>query len=171
MSREGADIRLPACSLPARLLVALMAVACAPPTAPILPLQPDDFTLRGVPADADSTEIRLTFGDPETTVESQNPFDDNAPLVTWIYDGFEVRFGGASAPIGYLIEAPGESTARGVMVGDPAERLIQLYGAPMARFEPGWTYADTMDGSLLHVIDAFVESDTIRRIYIGRALE
>jgi hypothetical protein len=153
-------------------LYALLLISCGPPPAPpTLPLQPDDFTLRGVPADADSTEIRLTFGDPDSIVESTNPFEGSTPLITWVYDGFEVRFGGRSMPIGYMIVAPGESTARGVTVGDPARLLLQLYGEPTTRFEPSWTYAHTDDESGLHVIDLVVEADTVRRIYVGRALD
>jgi hypothetical protein len=148
-----------------------LAISCGPPPAPpAMPLEPDDFTLRGVPVDADSAELRLTFGDPDSTVESRNPFNDSTPLVTWLYDGFEIRFGGGAAPIGYMIVAPGESTARGVAVGDPAERLRQLYGDPTTRSEPSWTYAYAGD-SALHVIDAVIQGDTVRRIYIGWALQ
>jgi hypothetical protein len=146
-------------------------MACGPPAPPVLPLQPDDFALRGVPADADSAELRLTFGDPDSIVESPNPFGDEAPLTTWVYHGFEVRFGGRSTPIGYMIVARGESTARGITVGDPAERLLRLYGEPTMRVERGWTYMLTLDDSALHVIDAVVHADTVRRIYIGRALD
>lgn len=127
--------------------------------------------MRGVPADVDSAEIRLTFGDPDSMVESRNPFVDSIPLTTWIYDGFEVRFGGQAPPIGYMIMSPGERTARGLTVGDPAEVMLQLYGEPTARFETGWTYADATHPSVLRVINAVVLGDTVRRIYIGWALD
>ncbi|MBR9990862.1 MAG: hypothetical protein KFH98_13965 [Gemmatimonadetes bacterium] len=149
----------------------ILLAGCAPPAAPVLPLVPDDFTLRGVPVDADSTEIRFTFGDPDSIAESDNPFEDDAPLVTWMYDGFEVRFGGEGMPLGYMIVAPGEQTARGVAVGDAAQQALELYGEPTMRFPPGWTWADTTDGTALRIIDVVVQADTISRIYIGRAHE
>lgn len=152
-------------------LCTLLLSACTPPSPPALPLQPEDFTLRGVPLEADSAEIRLTFGDPDSIVESRNPFVDSIPLTTWIYEGFEVRFGGEGPPIGYMILERGESTARGLSVGDPAELVLELYGQPSARFEPGWTYADTTDATVLRVINAVVMEDTVRRIYLGWALE
>lgn len=150
---------------------ALLLSACSPPPPAALPLQPEDFTLRGVPVEADSAEIRLTFGDPDSIVQSPNPFVDSIPLTTWIYDGFEVRFGGEGLPIGYMIVEPGESTARGLRVGDPAGLMLELYGEPTMRFEPGWTYADTTDAYVLRVINAVVAEDTVRRIYMGWALE
>lgn len=149
----------------------LVLIGCSPPAPPALPLQPEDFTLRGVPAEADSVEIRLTFGDPDSIVESPNPFVDSIPLTTWVYDGFEVRFGGVGPPIGYMIMEPGERTARGLTVGDPAALMLELYGEPTTRYEPGWTYADTSNASVLRVINAVVRGDTVRRIYIGWALE
>jgi hypothetical protein len=151
--------------------VSLLASACTPPAAPVLPLQPEDFTLRGVPADLDSAELRLTFGDPDSVLQSRNPFVDSIPLTAWIYDGFEVRFAGPSSPSGYMITAPGESTARGLTVGNAVQRLLELYGDPATRFDGSWTYTDTTDASVLRVLHALVQSDTVRRIYIGWALE
>ena len=149
----------------------LLVAGCTPPAPPVLPLQPEDFTLRGVPADVDSAELRLTFGDPDTVIESTNPFVDSIPLTTWVYDGFEVRFAGPASPTGYMILEPGESTARGLTAGDPVGLMLELYGQPATRFESSWTYADTTDASVLRVINAFVEGDTVRRIYMGWALD
>jgi hypothetical protein len=149
----------------------LLLAACAPPASPVLPLQPEDFTLRGVPTDADSAEIRLTFGDPDSIVETANPFADTIPLTTWIYDGFEVRFGGPPAPIGYLITVRGERTARGASVGDEADQLLGLYGEPTTVFAPNWTWTDTTNAAALRVINAVVRADTVRSIYLGWALE
>ena len=156
---------------PCALCVTLLLASCSAPAPPVLPLQPDDFTLRGVPTDADSTEIRLTFGDPDSIVDGMNPFADTVPLTTWIYDGFEVRFGGPATPVGIMITGPGERTARGAGVGDAAEVLRRLYGEPTAVLGSNWTYADTTNPAALHVINADVRSDTIRRIYLGWALE
>lgn len=164
-------MKLPALAVLLASAWVLGAAACTPPAPPVLPLQPEDFTLRGVPADVDSAEVRLTFGDPDSIVESPNPFDDSIPLTTWVYEGFEVRFAGPASPIGYMIAEPGERTARGLSVGDPVTVLQELYGDPTTRFEPSWTYADTTDPSVMRVINAVVQDDTVRRIYIGWAIE
>jgi hypothetical protein len=149
----------------------LWVAACGPPPAlPALPLAAEDFSLYGIPAEADTGEIRLTFGDPDTTATSPSPFDAAIPLVAWVYEGFEVRFADGTA-IGYMIETPGEMTARGLLVGDHVQVVERLYGGPTSRTERGWTYVDTADERYLRVIDLVVESDTVRRIYVGRAVE
>ena len=149
---------------------ALAALLLACGAAPAPPLGPDDFTLAGVPADADSMEIRLTFGTPDSVATSQNPFDA-APLVTWLYDGFEVRFARGSTPSGYMIHAPGERTARGIGIGDPAELVLRLYGEPAAVSASSWTYVaeGTESSAEVNVIDVVVQADTVRRIYVGWA--
>jgi hypothetical protein len=152
-------------------LACLVFAACTPPAPPTLPLQAEDFTLRGVPLTVDSAELRMTFGDPDTIVESRNPFADSVPMTTWVYQGFEVRFAGPASPVGYMILEPGERTARGLSVGDPARLMLELYGKPTTRFEPSWTYTDTTHPTALRVIDAVVQADTIRRIYLGWAIE
>jgi hypothetical protein len=148
-----------------------MLAGCGPPPAPpALPLEPEDFSLAGIPVDVDTAEMRLTFGDPDSIATSPNPFDAAIPLVTWIYDGFEVRFADGT-PIGYMIRAPGERTARGVSVGDHARAVRQLYGDPSSRLEHSWTYVDALAESGLRVVDMVIEDDTVRRIYIGRVVE
>jgi hypothetical protein len=154
-----------ACSAGCALLA-----GCAPPAPPALPLEAADFSLAGIPAGVDTAEIRLSFGDPDSIATSPNPFDAAVPLVTWIYDGFEVRFADGT-PIGFMIHAPGERTARGVTVGDHARTVRQLYGDPATRLEHGWTYVDAAAESGLRVIDMVIEDDTVRRIYVGRAIE
>jgi hypothetical protein len=154
----------------AALCTLLLCAACTPPAPPALPLQSEDFTLRGVPVDIDSVELRLTFGDPDSIIESPNPYADTVPLTTWVYDGFEARFAGPASPIGYMIVQPGESTARGLSVGDPTQRMQELYGEPSVRIESGWIYSDTTHASELRVIMTFVQADTVRRIYLGWAI-
>lgn len=177
MSAEARRPDVTGSARPERLLrfcavhVIWLMAACTAPAPPALPLEPDDFTMRGVPADADSAEIRLTFGDPDSIVEGLNPFGDTVPLTTWVYDGFEVRFGEPPTPVGFMISRAGEETARGVAVGDPADLLLQLYGEPTAVLDSDWTYADTTDPAALRIINAVVLDDTVRRIYVGRAVQ
>lgn len=149
-------------------VLAVLLLACG--AAPAPPLAPDDFALAGVPAGADSMEIRLTFGPPDSIATSGNPFDAT-PLVAWLYDGFEVRFAGQATPSGYLIHAPGERTARGVGVGDPAELVLRLYGEPATVSASSWTYVAEADETAadVKIIDVVVQADIVRRIYMGWA--
>lgn len=148
-------------------VIAASASAC---TQPALPLTLDDFTLAGVPADVDSTELRLTFGQPDSIVTAEHPLAD-APLIVWVYDGFEIRFAGRSTPSGYLIHEPGERTARGLGVGDPARLVLQLYGEPAARQSSRWAYIAPADerAAELNVVELVIEADTVRSIYVGQA--
>jgi hypothetical protein len=165
---RGRAARFAGCAI---LTACAILAGCGPPPAPpALPLEPADFSLAGIPAGVDTSEIRLSFGDPDSIATSPNPFDAAIPLVTWIYDGFEVRFADGT-PIGFMIHAPGERTARGVTVGDHARTVRQLYGDPSARLDHGWTYVDATAESGLRVIDLVIEDDTVRRIYVGRAIE
>lgn len=160
-------MRPPARRAAAPWLAALL-TACGARPAP--PLMPDDFTLQGVPVESDSAELRLTFGAPDSVTLSDNPFTSDAPLATWHYDGFEIRFAGESTPAGYLVSEPGERTARGIGVGDPARLAIRLYGEPDARHAPSWTWIDDADPTTLRVIDVVIAADTVRRLYIGRVV-
>ncbi|MEX1182796.1 MAG: hypothetical protein WEF86_06140 [Gemmatimonadota bacterium] len=145
----------------------LAAAACITPPAP--PLEQADFVLGGIPVDSDSAEIRLTFGEPDSTTNGFNPFGAE-PLVTWHYEGFEVRFAGGPLPSGFLISAPGESTLRGLRVGDSMERVLQLYGEPSVRLEAVWTYVDNASPDVgLQVVDILLDQGVVGRIYLGRA--
>jgi hypothetical protein len=150
-------------------LLLLLLTACGPPPVPpAAPLENDDFLLGGIPATADTGEVRLSFGDPDSISAGSNPFAVE-PLVTWHYPGFEIRFSGG-VPVGVLILERGEQTARGLRVGDPETELRRRYGEPSVLSEDGWTYLEPapLDGQrILHFL---ISNDTIRRIYIGRTL-
>lgn len=156
---------------PAALLLALAVVlgACDPAPASAPPLEPDDFLLGGIPPESDSVEIRMTFGDPDSVVVSDNPFDAQEPIVAWYYDGFAVRFSGSAFPIGYLLDGGHERTLRGIRVGDTGDEVLRRYGAPSFRHDPVWTYVDPMDTEGTAVLEFLVEEDTVRRIHIGRS--
>jgi hypothetical protein len=154
----------------APLLLIVFLTACGPPPAPpAAPLEPDDFVLGGIPAGADTAEVRLSFGDPDSVTAGDNLFDAGEPFATWHYTGFEVRFSGA-LPAGYLIMERGEETARGMRVGDPADELQRRYGEPDTRADDSWIYVEDTEERDPRILDFRVQLDTIRRIYIGRTL-
>jgi hypothetical protein len=146
---------------------AVTLAACGPPRVPVSPIINDDFTLSGVPLDMDSAEFRVTFGDPDSIVSIPNPADASVPIIEWYFDGFRVQFIDAPTPNGFLITERTEATARGVRVGDPAFVVTRLYGDPTGGDESAWRYNDPGDPTGAHVVDFLVESDTVRRIYIG----
>jgi hypothetical protein len=157
----------------ARLFIGLAAVGaflltCTAPQRGAPPLEPDDFLLGGIPPESDSAEVRMTFGDPDSVVVTQNPFDAFEPVVSWYYPELVVRYSGSPVPIGFLLTGPGERTLRGVRVGHAGEEVLRRYGAPAYRHDPVWTYVDPLDEEGTHVLEFLVEEDTVRRIHIGR---
>jgi hypothetical protein len=149
---------------------ACVTFACGPAAAPRpAPLELEDFTMAGVPADADSTEIRLSFGDPDSAEVRGNPYDAYTPILAWYYADFTVLFEGSAVPAGYLLTGAGERTLRGIRVGDPASRVLQLYGRPLYRMDPVWTYVDPEDADAGHVLEFLIENDTVARIHLSRS--
>lgn len=150
------------------LVGALLLAACSPAASGPPPLEVEDFAMAGVPPDADSAEIRLSFGDPDSAVLAQNPYDAYSPILSWYYRDFVVLFEGSAVPTGFLLMSPGERTLRGVQVGDPAQRVLELYGAPTFRYDPVWTYADPLEPEHGYILEFLVEGDTVSRIHLGR---
>jgi hypothetical protein len=145
--------------------------SCTPPAAQAPPLEPEDFLLSGLPHSADSAEIRLSFGEPDSIVTEPNPFDAQQPIKSWHYAGFLVRYTGDAVPSTFLITGGDEATLRGVRVGDSAERVLRLYGPPPYQYESVWTYVDPLDADGVYVIEFLVEDDVVTRIHLGRAHE
>lgn len=144
----------------------LIPLACGAPPAP--PLEPDDFTLHGVPLYADTTEIRLTYGAPDSATSAENPFASE-PLLIWHYPGFEARFTEGVAA-GYFVHAGDEATLRSVRIGTPADSVLRLYGTPATSMPSSWTYVDIDEEAGLRVVDFGMDADTVVRIYVGRAV-
>jgi hypothetical protein len=160
--RSGVTASLVAC-----LLAGGMA-ACTP-AANAPPLEPEDFLLRGLPDDADSAEVRLSFGEPDSIVESPNPFDAQEPIESWYYPGFLIQYSGDPRPVSFVITGGDEATLRGIRVGDPADHVLRLYGQPPYRYDAVWTYVDPLDPDGVFVIEFLVEDDVVSRIHLGRA--
>jgi hypothetical protein len=152
----------------AALLAGVLYFGCAAPQRGAPDLEPDDFLLGGIPPESDSVEIRMTFGDPDSVVVTDNPFDAFEPIVNWYYDEFVVRFSGSAYPVGYLITGGAERTLRGIRVGDTGDEVLRRYGPPLYRHDPVWTYVDPLDVDGTSVLEFLIEEDTVRRIHIGR---
>jgi hypothetical protein len=150
-------------------VVPLLLLSCGPMTASSPPLEPEDFVMAGLPPDADSAEIRLSFGEPDSIVIADNPYDAFTPIESWHYADFIIRYEGNALPSSFLLTGAGETTLRGVRVGDPGERVLRMYGAPTYRQDPVWSYVDPIDDEAAQVLEFLVEDDTVTRIHIGRA--
>jgi hypothetical protein len=150
----------------AAILVAFQLTACLAPPAP--PLEPDDFTLAGVPLYPDTVEIRLSFGEPDSVDVGDNPFAVDVPFTTWHYPDFEVRFSGDVA-IGYMVSGGAEATLRRIRVGSHADEVRRAYGEPTSSLPSRLTYIDHDDDLGLRVVDFVIADDVVTRIYLGAA--
>jgi hypothetical protein len=159
-------------SVPTALCATLIAVtavtACAPAAPPPPPLEPADFVLAGVPPDADSAEIRLSFGEPDSIVSSPDPYDAASTIEVWYYPGIVVRYAGEPVPSSFVIGGGDESTARGIRVGDPTDLVLSRYGEPLFRYDDIWTYAEAVADAEPYVIEFLMEDGVVRRIHVGR---
>jgi hypothetical protein len=149
-------------------LLTVAPLACAPPAPGPLPLEPEDFVLRGVPFDADSGEIRLSLGEPDSVVQADNPYEAATPTESWHYEGLIIRYSESAVPTGFVITGGEEETLRGVRVGDPADRVLHLYGRPVYEYDGIWTYIDPLDVEGRYVVEFLIEDDVVRRIHLGR---
>lgn len=151
---------------PVMTAVSACAAACGPAAAP--PLEPADFVLSGVPRDADSAEIRMSFGEPDSVVLSRNPYEAATPLEAWYYEGLIVRYTGAAVPSSYVVTGGDEATARGIRVHDPADLVVQRYGEPVYRYDTIWTYVDPDVAAEPWVLEFLVVDGVVTRIHLGR---
>jgi hypothetical protein len=159
---------LRAVSLAAGSLAMVSLAACTPPAGAAPPLEPADFVLGGVPMEADSVEIRLSFGDPDSVVMTTNPYDAGAPLESWYYYGLVIHYDGEATPASYVVTGGDEGTARGVRTGDSIARVLERYGDPDYRNDAVWTYVDPSPDGELYVLEFLVQDDVVVRIHVGR---
>jgi hypothetical protein len=152
-----------------RAVVSLLLLSCWPMASSPPPLEPEDFVMAGLPPDADSAEIRLSLGEPDSIVIADNPYDAFTPVESWHYADFIIRYEGNALPSSVLLTGAGETTLRGVRVGDAGEHVLRMYGAPTYRQDPVWSYVDPVDGEATQVLEFLIENDTVMRIHIARS--
>lgn len=99
--------------------------------------------MAGVATGADSATVMTALGPPDSVEVRGHPFD-SAGLRVWYFRDLVVEFAGHVERI--TLRTPAVATARGVRIGDPAERVRTAYG------EPGgtatlWSFANEDDPS------------------------
>ena len=152
------------------------AQTAAPPPAPAPaavrtgPIDSTDFVVAGVEAGMDSAAVLRALGPPDSVRVDENPYDGGGRLPTWFYDGLTVLFTEEGVH-GVNVEGPRHATARGVRVGDPAERVRAVYGEPTSEDSQSWDYADPADGSGLHMIGFQFAGGRVTSIFLGWVLD
>jgi hypothetical protein len=161
----------------AGVMIGMLAVAgCAraqvpsAAVAPGGPLAAADFVVRGISAEVDSARVVALLGQPDSTWAEDDPYTPGAHFYHWRYPQMEVQLGGRQV-LGVTLTAPGVPTARGLRVGDPAARVVALYGEPVSRDEAVWEYRDPADATGHHDIRVTVLDGTVREIFVGWSIE
>ncbi|MEK7667519.1 MAG: hypothetical protein AAB409_02615 [Gemmatimonadota bacterium] len=139
----------------------------SPGTAPTGPIQEADVVVAGVALGADSASVMTALGRPESVAVRGHPFD-TAGLRVWHYRDVIVELAGSVERI--TIRTPAAATARGVRVGDAAERLRAAYGEPGGRTATSWRYANDEDPSgLPPALEFRMQADRVMGISLGLA--
>ena len=112
----------------------------------------------------DTAEVRLRLGAPDSarTWEGSGPKNRS----NWRYGGVSLLFDLNGLREGAALIDSSVATPRGLRVGQPIERLLELYGNPTVE-EPtgGWRYESSTNSRL--VMRVLMEHDRITWIYIG----
>ncbi|HMG17916.1 MAG TPA: hypothetical protein VK573_04265 [Gemmatimonadales bacterium] len=123
-----------------------------------------DFVVAGIGPNADSATALARLGKPDSVAADDYPNEPGIKMYAFYYRDLSVgiRYGVLG---GIILETGAIPTARGVRVGDPASRVLQLYGPPSGRSTESWNYLDPNDH--LHAIAFRITEDTVRSIFIG----
>ena len=151
------------------LTVALTVSTTMPAQSQGDPLSKADFVLGELQEGLDSTIVRARLGKPDSVVVDSNPFDVGAKLVQWRYRHVTVDFFSTNMVVGLSTRDPVYPTHRGLRVGDPVERLKELYGEPSGSYEDSLDYDDPNER--LHVVRITVRNGRVAEIYLGSILD
>lgn len=151
------------------LVAAALALACSKPVTG--PLRPEDFRVGEARDDMSAQELRSALGEPSRVDRSENPFSPGSEIVTWHYEDLDVTLVDGEAILGFALTGPGRETARGIKVGDDADRVREIHGEPVNSQDGVWDYADPNDASGLHVLRFEMKQDKVASIYMGHLLD
>lgn len=118
--REAASAQGPAAATARRADTSDEDAACGP-------LHETDLNIPGIASYSDSVRISESWGEPEGIEVFGDPWD-SAGVRVWKYPGVGVEVWSFGA---VTITSPSFATARGVRVGDPAQRVVAAYGGEL----------------------------------------
>ncbi len=104
------------------------------------PLRLDDLTVGGLALHADTAAVRAKFGPPRKVYPDSTIEGEGLRLLLWTYADVAFSFDTAGALFRTHLTGPSIPTRRGLRVGDPLGRVMELYGSPHDR---------SMDGRVL----------------------
>jgi hypothetical protein len=107
----------------------------------------------------DSSEVRRVLGRP---IRRDSHHD------SWLYDGLVLYFAGSAYVRYVVIVGRRYATRRGLRVGDPATRIVELYGRPLERNGALYRYRRAGGNSLGMAIE--VHGDTVTAIRVGTVI-
>ena len=155
-----------------RLLSALCALFfCAQSVCAHADTHPDatELTLAGLDLEADSSEVVRILGRPQSVRWYEHPNDIGARYQRLYYRSVVVFMGPDGLKLGVKLIASDVSTRRGLAVGDPVDRAIELYGVPDERVgtELRWRIAAKYHPQL--VVEA--RGGRVASIFVGYVVE
>lgn len=151
------------------LVVVSLALACSKPVTG--PLRPEDFQVGEARDGMSAQELRAALGEPARVERNENPYSPGSEIVTWHYEDLDATLVDGEAVLGFALTGPGRETARGIKVGDDAERVREIHGEPANSQDEVWDYVDPNDDSGLHVLRFEMAQGKVASIYMGHLLD
>ncbi len=143
-------------ALMAALLFVGLSAACQRSHAP--PLSESDLSASGLNLDSSCDEMTVALGRPDSVSERPHSFpiaSDGTPVVpTFHFRDIVIRMGDDGPIERFTLTGPSRATSRGLRVGDPAARVLELYGEPVQRVDETWRYpvGDGATGIRVHLV-------------------
>ena len=132
------------------------------------PLGERDFAVGELHEGLDTAAVRRLLGAPDSVKVEDNPYDPGGKPRTWRYRDVTIELADETV-YGIALDGPGVATARGLRVGDPADRVRALYGAVAADGDD-WEYTDPANPGM-HVVRVTVKGGRVAAIYVGSILD
>jgi hypothetical protein len=159
------SVRVIICLVAGLLALPILGAAQAPDT-----LSSGDLKVGGIAETADSGVVRRALGAPLRIQRDTQPNDDGVLLTVWHYRGLKVSFDPDGRRYTVTLTRPGYATARGVRVGDSAEKVRRLYGSPHFSDDEHLLYARSREDFETLGITFFLKNGKVTMIILGEVI-